>query len=234
MIVKSTNIATSLATLFLISPVSVLAGPEKMHTVGGDPMGFVEQAGCYRFEYREVYVPGTSESPGYVDTSRDKVEVPCNNRVGVDVSRNNQHSQSQSTPNAHYPHGDVGSPHHLAHGYHLPAPQYAPPNYQSSVPGPTIINNDRGGYQPYQPGYMQQNVPQSRQPQESNVQIRPAIAQNTVPKGDTNSCASGTILGALAGGAGAASFTKGGNDMLWSVPLGMIGGSMIGCQLNGG
>ena len=47
----------------------------------------------------------------------------------------------------------------------------------------------------------------------------------------------GMRLGAIAGGAGAFGLTNGGsysNDHLWTVPLGMIGGSMVGCQLNGG
>ena len=32
---------------------------------------------CYEQRYKEVYIPGTSDSPGYVDYKRKTVAVPC-------------------------------------------------------------------------------------------------------------------------------------------------------------
>ena len=217
------TLSTLATTLALLTPTVALANPA-MHSVGRSS-GFAEEEICYRFEYREEYVPGTSVSPGYVTKNREKVEVPCTNRVGVepDVSQ----YPTRTTP-SNRPAGAVSgsvtkadpwiTPYpqqtshyadrvHLAHGYHQP--------YQAAS-GPTIINNDRSYRQP-----QQQQPPQAYESRESVVQ------------GDGNSCASGTVLGALAGGAAGAGLASG-NDLYWSIPLGMIGGSMVGCQLNGG
>ena len=171
------SVASPLAALFLLSP-SVLA--DQRHITNYQP-GFTEEAACYRYEYREEYVPGSSKSKGYVKSHRDKIEVPCgnSNEIGSEVPI--QHQQAHNN--------DV----HLAH---------------------------------------------HGQPTINNVQYYPAPPRQE-PRGrvDDNNCTSGTVLGAIAGGAGAFSLTNGGsysNDHLWTVPLGMIGGSMVGCQLNGG
>ena len=225
------TLSTLATTLALLTPTVALANPA-MHSVGRSS-GFAEEEICYRFEYREEYVPGTSVSPGYVTKNREKVEVPCANRVGVEPDVSQYPTRTPST-NTNRPAGAVSgsgtkadpwitpypqepsqtshyadrTPVHLAHGYHQP--------YQAAS-GPTIINNDRSYRQPYQ----QQQPPQAYESRESVVQ------------GDGNSCASGTVLGALAGGAAGAGLASG-NDLYWSIPLGMIGGSMVGCQLNGG
>jgi len=50
---------------------------------------------------------------------------------------------------------------------------------------------------------------------------------------DNNSCVEGSILGGIAGGgAGAALSRKEGR--LWAIPLGIVSGAMIGCQVDGG
>ena len=221
------TLSTLATALALITPTTALANPA-MHSVGRSS-GFAEEEICYRFEYREEYVPGTSVSPGYVTNKRDKVEVPCGNRVGVEpdvsqyptrttpsnrpagaVSGSGTKADPWITPYPTAPsqtsHYADRTPVHLAHGYYPP--------YQAAA-GPTIINNDRSYRQ------QQQQPPQAYESRESVVQ------------GDTNSCASGTVLGALAGGAAGAGLASG-NDLYWSIPLGMIGGSMVGCQLNGG
>ena len=218
------TLSTLATTLALLTPTVALANPA-MHSVGRSS-GFAEEEICYRFEYREEYVPGTSASPGYITKNREKVEVPCSNRVGVepDVSQYPTRTTPSNRPAGAvsgsgtkadpwitpYPqqtsHYADRTPVHLAHGYHQP--------YQAAS-GPTIINNDRS----YRP--QQQQPPQAYESRESVVQ------------GDGNSCASGTVLGALAGGAAGAGLASG-NDLYWSIPLGMIGGSMVGCQLNGG
>ena len=53
------------------------------------------------------------------------------------------------------------------------------------------------------------------------------------PVPDTNDCREGTAIGALLGGAGAAAIPE--NDAyIWSIPLGIVGGAMAGCQIDGG
>ena len=65
------SVASPLAALFLLSP-SVLA--DQRHITNYQP-GFTEEAACYRYEYKEEYVPGNSQSKGYVKSHRDKIEV---------------------------------------------------------------------------------------------------------------------------------------------------------------
>ena len=56
-----------------------------------------------------------------------------------------------------------------------------------------------------------------------------------IPRGnvDDNSCIEGAILGGILGG-GAAALGSRGDGYAWSVPLGIVGGSLIGCQIDGG
>ena len=42
--------------------------------------GWAEEEKCFRTEYTEEYVPGTSKFPGYVKTRREKVRIPCRGR----------------------------------------------------------------------------------------------------------------------------------------------------------
>ena len=39
--------------------------------------GYSETNTCYREEYREEYVPGTADSPGYIKSWSDTIEYPC-------------------------------------------------------------------------------------------------------------------------------------------------------------
>ena len=39
--------------------------------------GYSETNTCYREEYREEYVPGTSDNPGYVRSWQETIEYPC-------------------------------------------------------------------------------------------------------------------------------------------------------------
>ena len=50
---------------------------------------------------------------------------------------------------------------------------------------------------------------------------------------DTNDCSEGTIAGGLLGG-GLAGFGSRGKDRWWAIPAGIIGGSMVGCAMDGG
>ena len=50
---------------------------------------------------------------------------------------------------------------------------------------------------------------------------------------DDNSCAEGSLLGGiLGGGIGAAASRQDGR--LWAIPLGIVSGAMVGCQVDGG
>jgi hypothetical protein len=50
---------------------------------------------------------------------------------------------------------------------------------------------------------------------------------------DDNSCLEGTIIGGIGGGAlGGVLATE--SNWIWSIPTGIIGGAMAGCQLDGG
>ena len=50
---------------------------------------------------------------------------------------------------------------------------------------------------------------------------------------DNNSCVEGSILGGLGGGAlGGALATQ--ENWIWSIPTGIIGGALVGCQIDGG
>ena len=50
---------------------------------------------------------------------------------------------------------------------------------------------------------------------------------------DDNSCVEGSILGGIAGGAlGGTLSTQ--ENWIWSIPTGIIGGAMVGCQIDGG
>ena len=102
--------------------------------------GYAREEKCYRNEYREEYVPGTSKSPGYVKSYRERVKVPCER-------------------------------HH-----------HAPQNHHQT---------------------------------------------------DDNSCIEGSILGGILGGGAGAAASKG-DGRYWAIPLGIVGGAMVGCQIDGG
>ena len=52
-------------------------------------------------------------------------------------------------------------------------------------------------------------------------------------KVDDNSCIEGAVLGGI-GGAGLGAALSRGDGRLWAIPLGIVGGSMVGCQVDGG
>ena len=45
--------------------------------------GYAYESRCFRYEYKERYVPGNSISPGYVKSYNEKVSIPCNSRRKV-------------------------------------------------------------------------------------------------------------------------------------------------------
>ena len=101
--------------------------------------GFSTSRTCTRNEYREEYIPGTRNNPGYVKKWEETVEVPC---------------QDKSSNSDTY-------------------------------------------------------------------------------KLDNNDCSEGTIAGGILGGGLATAISRG-KDRWWAIPAGVIGGSMFGCQIDGG
>ena len=48
--------------------------------VAGDSQaGWSHERTCFKSEYREEYIPGTEDDPGYVKSWKETVEVPCEN-----------------------------------------------------------------------------------------------------------------------------------------------------------
>ena len=63
-----------LIVLLLASTTTSLAGEYQP--------GFSSSRTCTRNEYREEYIPGDKNSPGYVRTWEEQVDVPCNASSG--------------------------------------------------------------------------------------------------------------------------------------------------------
>ena len=58
-----------LASLIALTPVSALAGEYQQ--------GYSASRNCFKTEYREEYIPGNADSPGYVQSFHETIEVPC-------------------------------------------------------------------------------------------------------------------------------------------------------------
>ena len=46
---------------------------------GESQAGWSHERTCFKSEYREEYVPGTEDNPGYVKSWKETLEVPCEN-----------------------------------------------------------------------------------------------------------------------------------------------------------
>ena len=141
---------TALAVLLALTPVSAFADVNDRSFQSG----YSASRTCFKTEYREEYVPGDLDNPGYVKSWKDTVEVPCED-------------------------SNVG--------WHRPSRPTERPYYRRHV---TVYE-------------------------------------------DTNDCSEGTVAGGLLGG-GLAGFGSRGKDRWWAIPAGIIGGSMIGCAIDGG
>ena len=69
-------------------------------------------------------------------------------------------------------------------------------------------------------------------PQRGDRYSEPAPRANSGPV-DDNSCLEGSILGGIAGAAGGAALSRD-EGLFIGIPLGIVTGSLIGCQLDGG
>ncbi len=62
----------------LVSVTPVFAGSETTYQEG-----YSTTKTCYRSEYREEYVPGTEDEPGYVRSWKETLEFPCDNNTST-------------------------------------------------------------------------------------------------------------------------------------------------------
>ena len=132
----------ALAALMAFTPISALADVNDRSFQSG----FSEERTCYRSEYREEYVPGTSDNPGYIKSWNETIEVPCSGR---------------------------------------------------------------------------------------RTSTGTTIHRHTTVEYDNNDCSQGTIAGGILGGGAAAALSQG-NGRWWAIPLGVVSGAMIGCDIDGG
>ena len=64
-----------LASLIALTPISVVADEYRA--------GYSSSQKCYRSEYREEYIPGSEDNPGYVRAWKETIEYPCNNNTAT-------------------------------------------------------------------------------------------------------------------------------------------------------
>ena len=69
----------ALAALLALTPVSALADDYQA--------GYSNHRSCFKTEYREEYIPGTEDNPGYVKSWKDTIEVPCDDHPNVGWER---------------------------------------------------------------------------------------------------------------------------------------------------
>ena len=128
-----------LASLLALTPVSASAEYVDSRS------GYAHTQRCYRSEYREEYIPGSEDNPGYVKSWKETIEYPCN------------------TP-------------------------------------------DKG--------------------------TRRQVIER-VQEVDDNDCTDGKIAGGILGGAAGAALSRD-EGRWWAIPLGVVTGSAIGCDIDGG
>jgi len=62
--------------------------------------GYAYENKCFRYEYKEEYIPGNSMSPGYVKSYHEKVSIPCNS--DLNVFNHNDHKNEPQTSYVKY------------------------------------------------------------------------------------------------------------------------------------
>ena len=82
-----------LASLLLLTSTPILAGEQQA--------GYSTERKCFKTEYREEYIPGTEDNPGYVKSWKDTVEVPCDD-VNPNVGWRNDTPYDYTRPNRPY------------------------------------------------------------------------------------------------------------------------------------
>ena len=128
-----------LASLLALTPVSASAEYVDSRS------GYAHTQRCYRSEYREEYIPGSEDNPGYVKSWKETIEYPCN---------------------------------------------------------------------------------------EPDTRTRRQVIQK-MEEVDENDCTDGKVAGAILGGGVGAALSRD-EGRWWAIPLGVVTGSAIGCDLDGG
>ena len=128
-----------LASLLALTPVSASAEYVDSRS------GYAHTQRCYRSEYREEYVTGSEDNPGYVKSWKETIEYPCN---------------------------------------------------------------------------------------EPDTTTRRQVIQK-MEEVDENDCTDGKVAGAILGGGVGAALSRD-EGRWWAIPLGVVTGSAIGCDLDGG
>ena len=110
--------------------------------------------------------------------------------------------------------------------------KYCYKNVEKYIPG---YYNEYGRYVG---GYVKNNrkkVPCRRQKYvpRSTPNFRHKEQHPNVGSADENSCVEGSILGGILGGGAGAAASRG-DGRLWAIPLGIVSGAMVGCQVDGG
>ena len=59
----------ALAVSMALTPVSAVADEYQR--------GYSASRNCFKTEYREEYIPGNADNPGYVQSFHETIEVPC-------------------------------------------------------------------------------------------------------------------------------------------------------------
>ena len=76
-----------IATLIFVAPFQANAyesiGDRSNREAYDSQKGYAYENKCFRYEYREEYIPGNSFSPGYVKSYNEKVSIPCNSHRKV-------------------------------------------------------------------------------------------------------------------------------------------------------
>ena len=128
-----------LASLLALTPVSASAEYVDSRS------GYAHTQKCYRSEYREEYIPGSEDNPGYVKSWKETIEYPCN---------------------------------------------------------------------------------------EPDTRTRRQVIER-VQEVDDNDCTDGKVAGGILGGAAGAALSRD-EGRWWAIPLGVVTGSAIGCDIDGG
>ena len=76
-----------IATFILVAPFQLKAYENVADSINrlayDSQKGYAYENKCFRYQYREEYIPGNSTSPGYVKSFNEKVSIPCNSHGKV-------------------------------------------------------------------------------------------------------------------------------------------------------
>ena len=84
------------------------------------------------------------------------------------------------------------------------------------------------------PGYIRTFKERVKVPCRNQARVtQPTYRSAPYQRFDNNDCSDGTVMGGILGGGIATSISRG-KDRWWAIPAGIFGGSMLGCQIDGG